>query len=379
MGNRVERSGGGFADGMGIPWMTGEGKQDLSFPGSTLLRKSPIQCSAKAIKPLDHFPSPETMESQSSYHWSLPEVRIVLIYFILASAWIVGSDLLLSRSVADTSEAGVIQSLKGLNFVITTAVLLFFVLRRAYGGWRHAERERLAVIEQARERFRNLSTHIQTLREEDRTRIAREIHDELGQLLTGVKMELRLVETHLTDRDDRSLNPCIDRLVETSEMIDTTIDSVRRISAGLRPSALDNIGLGAALREEAQQFAQRTSIYCELEIDDYPEVLPGEVSTAAFRIFQESLTNIARHAGARSIKSRLTIKDNVLRLAIHDDGKGIDPAELDDPKSLGIIGMLERAKHVGGQVAFLRGPASGTDVVLTIPLPSIASPPSVPS
>ena len=77
-------------------------------------------------------------------------------------------------------------------------------------------------------------------------------------------MELRLVETHLTDRDDRSLNPCIDRLVETSEMIDTTIDSVRRISAGLRPSALDNIGLGAALRErEAQQFAQRTSIPCE--------------------------------------------------------------------------------------------------------------------
>ena len=135
------------------------------------------------------------MESPSSYHWSLPEVRIVLIYFILASAWIVGSDLLLTKSVADTSEVGVIQSLKGLNFVITTAVLLFFVLRRAYGGWRHAERERLAVIEQARERFRNLSTHIQTLREEDRTRIAREIHDELGQLLTGVKMELRLGPT----------------------------------------------------------------------------------------------------------------------------------------------------------------------------------------
>lgn len=319
------------------------------------------------------------MESQPSYHWSLPEVRIVLIYFILASAWIVGSDLLLTKSVNDTSEVGVIQSLKGLNFVVTTAVLLFFVLRRAYGGWRHAERERLAVIEQARERFRNLSIHIQTLREEDRTRIAREIHDELGQLLTGIKMELRLVETRLADRDDRSLNPCIDRLVEASEMIDTTIDSVRRISAGLRPSVLDNIGLGAALREEARQFALRTSILCEVEIDDYPDVLPGEVATAAFRIFQESLTNIARHADARRIKSSLTVKDNVLRLAIHDDGKGIAPAELDNPKSLGIIGMLERAKNVGGQVAFLRSPASGTDVMLTIPLPSITSPPSVPS
>lgn len=317
------------------------------------------------------------MESQSSYHWSLPEVRIVVTYFVLASAWIVGSDLLLTKSVPDTSEVGVIQSLKGLNFVITTAVLLFFALRRAYGGWRRAEHQRLAVIEQARERFRNLSAHIQTLREEDRTRIAREIHDELGQLLTGIKMEVRLVETRLADLDDRRLNPCIDRLVEVSEMVDATIDSVRRISAGLRPSALDNLGLGAALREEAQQFSQRTSIPCVIEIVDHPDVLPGEVSTAAFRIFQESLTNITRHAGARHVASRLVIKDGVLKMAVHDDGKGIDPEELENPKSLGIIGMLERAKHVGGQLEILRGASGGTDVVLTIPLPTVAGPPTV--
>lgn len=317
------------------------------------------------------------MESQSNYHWSLPEVRIVLIYFILASAWIVGSDLMLTKSVPNPSDAGVIQSLKGLNFVITTAVLLFFALRRAYGGWRHAEEQRLAVIEQARERFRSLSTHIQTLREEDRTRIAREIHDELGQLLTGIKMELRLVETRLADRDDRSLNPCIDKLVEASELVDDTIDSVRRISAGLRPSALDNLGLGAALRGEARQFSQRTSIPCEIEIDDYADELPGEVNTAAFRIFQESLTNIARHAEARNIRSSFTVKDSVLKLAIHDDGKGIDPAQLEDPKSLGIIGMLERAKSVGGRVEFLQSPRKGTDVVLTIPLPSASGPPTV--
>ncbi len=317
------------------------------------------------------------MESQSSYHWSLPEVRIVLIYFILASVWIVGSDLMLSKSVPDPSEVGVIQSLKGLNFVITTAVLLFFVLRQAYGGWRNSEKERLAVIEQARERFRNLSVHIQTVREEDRTRIAREIHDELGQLLTGIKMEVRLVETHLADRDDRSLNPCIDRLVEVSEMVDDTIDSVRRISTGLRPSALDNSGLGAALSEEARQFSQRTSIPCAIEIEDYTAELPGEVATAAFRIFQESLTNIVRHAGARSIRSSLSVKEGVLRLVIHDDGKGIDPAELENPKSLGIIGMLERARNVGGQVEILRNPREGTDVVLTIPLPSDPIPSTV--
>ena len=317
------------------------------------------------------------MESPPSYHWSLPEVRIVLIYFILASAWIVGSDLMLTKSVPNPSDVGVIQSLKGLNFVITTAVLLFFALRRAYSGWRHAEKQRLAVIEQARERFRSLSTHIQTLREEDRTRIAREIHDELGQLLTGIKMELRLVETRLADREDRSLNTCIDKLVETSELVDDTIDSVRRISAGLRPSALDNLGLGAALRGEAKQFSLRTSISCEIEIKDYTDVLPSEVSTAAFRIFQEALTNIARHAEARNIRSSLTVTDRLLQLSIHDDGKGIDPVELENPRSLGIIGMLERAKSVGGQVAFLRNSRKGTDVVLTIPLLIVSAPPTV--
>lgn len=292
----------------------------------------------------------------------------MVIYFILASVWIVGSDLWLTRSVNDASQTGVIQSLKGLNFVITTAVLLFFVLRRAYGGWRHAEQQRLAVIEQARERFRRLSTYIQTLREEDRTRIAREIHDELGQLLTGIKMEVRMVETRLSDRDDRTLNPCIDKLMEVSEMVDDTINSVRRISAGLRPSALDNLGLGSALREEAEHFTSRTAIPCTVEIDDYPDILPNEVSTAAFRIFQESLTNVARHADARKIDSSLSIRDQVLRLRVHDDGKGIDPAEIGDPKSLGLIGMLERAANVGGKVSFLRNPQKGTDVVLTIPL-----------
>ncbi|MES2658787.1 MAG: sensor histidine kinase [Verrucomicrobiota bacterium] len=331
----------------------------------------------KGFLSFNHVPSPEPTESQSTYHWSLPEVRIVVIYFILASAWIVGSDLLLTKSVVDQSEVGVIQSLKGLNFVITTAVLLFFVLRRAYGGWRLAEKQRLAVIEQARERFRRLSAHIQTLREEDRTRIAREIHDELGQLLTGIKMEIRLIETRLSDRDDRTLNPCIDRLVEASEMVDSTIDSVRRIAAGLRPSALDHLGLGAALREEAEQFSQRTSIPCEIEIDEYPDILPSEVSTAAFRIFQESLTNVARHAEARHINSSFCVRDNVLELAIHDDGKGIDPSELDDPKSLGLIGMLERAGNVGGKVDFRRGREQGTDVILTIPLPSAVTAPTI--
>lgn len=307
--------------------------------------------------------------------WTLPEVRIVVTYFVVASLWIVGSDLILTKATIEDTQAGLIQSLKGLNFVITTAVLLFFVLRRAYRGWRHAELHRLTVIELAREKFHKLSSHVQSLREDERTRISREIHDELGQLLTGIKMELRLLENRLSKNGDRTVNHAIDKLVEISELVDDTITSVQRISAGLRPSALDNLGLGTALIDEAGQFTQRTGIPCSIVVEDLPEKLSSEVSTTTFRIFQESLTNVARHADARRIDSRVSCDKHLLRLMIHDDGKGIDPAVADDPKSLGLLGMLERAEHVGGEVVFLRNPDKGTDVILTVPLPSTETAP----
>lgn len=307
--------------------------------------------------------------TRSSRRWSLPEVRIVLVYFILASTWIIGSDLWLIEKAVNHDESAVIQTLKGLNFVITTAILLFFVLRHAYSGWRHAEHQRVDGIDHARERFRSLSSHVQTLRENDRAEISREIHDELGQLLTGIQMQLRLIEDRLSDRDDRTLNPLIDKLVETSELVDTTINSVQRISAGLRPSSLDNLGLATAVIGEAEQFSERTSIRCEVEVGEIPEYLPAEVATTAFRIFQESLTNVARHAEARNINTKLSVSGNVLKLIVQDDGVGIDPAIAEDPKSLGLIGMLERAANVNGLVVFSSHQKKGTSVTLTIPLP----------
>lgn len=312
------------------------------------------------------------------FHWSLPEVRIVVTYFILASLWIVGSDTILSQATTSNAVAVTLQSLKGLNFVITTAILLFLVLRRAYGGWRLAEHQRWVVMEEGTERYRRLSSHIQTLREDDRTRIAREIHDELGQFLTGIKMAVRLVENELSDRDDRTLNHAIDQLVEVGEMVDSTIASVQRISSGLRPSALDNLGLCAALQEEAALFSQRSGIPCAMDLGEIPEALPPDVSIAIFRIFQEALTNVARHAGAKRVEASLSVRDNDLKLAITDDGKGIDPAALTDPQSLGLIGMRERAENVGGQVIFCPSPDTGTDVVLTVPLPQGALPSSKP-
>jgi signal transduction histidine kinase len=329
----------------------------------------------RSTRPVDSrsFPLVIGEDVSTSPRGVRPELRIALTYWIVASIWIVASDFFLTHSTPEPVDRALMQTLKGLNFVLTTAILLFLVLRRAYSGWRAAEEKRAHGAAQDRERLRSLSAYVQTLREEERTRIAREIHDELGQLLTGIKMEVRLIENRLADRDDRSLNPIIDRLVEASEMVDATITSIQRISAGLRPSTLDDLGLATALREEAALFSERSGIHCTITIEGTLGELPPEVVTNTFRIFQEALTNVARHAEARHITSRIAVCDGGLILEIHDDGKGIDLDDLQDlhaSGSLGLIGMLERAESMQGKIEFRRELEQGTSVILTIPLPA---------
>jgi signal transduction histidine kinase len=306
---------------------------------------------------------------------SLPEVRIAFGYVLAASLWIVGSDYLLEKMAGHASMTIFLHSFKGLNFVVTTGVLLYLVLRRAFGGWRRSEEKRLNELSASSERFRNLSLRIQTLREEERTRISREIHDELGQLLTGIKMKLRLVENHLERREDRSLNSSIDLLVEASGMIDDTLISVRRISSGLRPLALDHLGLASALDEEAEQFTRRTGIECQLSISEMESPILPTVETTAFRIFQESLTNVARHAKATRVEAQCGVTGGMLTLRIRDNGVGIDPAVVGKPVSLGLIGMLERASDVGGSLEFRSSSGKGTEVELRIPLSAAAKEP----
>ena len=223
-------------------------------------------------------------------------------------------------------------------------------------------------MRRARQKFRNLASRIQSLREDERTKIAREIHDELGQLLTGIKMELRMIENNLSGRDDHALNPVIDRLVETTGLVDITIASVQRISAGLRPAALDHLGLSAALCEEADLFSQRTGIPCALEVHAPGLSLSPEAETAIFRIFQESLTNVSRHAKAGKVEAVFSSDGEVLTLSVRDDGVGMDLSVLEDPRSLGLIGMLERAENIGGSLVVNSHPQKGTEVALTVPL-----------
>ena len=151
-------------------------------------------------------------------------------------------------------------------------------------------------------------------------------------------------------------------------LIDQTIQTVKRISAKLRPGLLDELGLGAAIEWQAEEFQNHTGIQCEISSDPEDIVLDKDRSTAFFRIFQEALTNVARHAQASEVKGSLREKDGMIELIVQDNGKGIAEGQLSDPNSFGLIGMCERAKFLGGEVEIRSIPDKGTTVVAKIPL-----------
>jgi len=215
----------------------------------------------------------------------------------------------------------------------------------------------------SRGQLRALSTHLQSIREEERTLIAREIHDELGQDLTGLKMDL----SWLTKRLPGVQEELVKKAESMSELIDTTIQSVRRISTELRPGVLDDLGLTAAIEWQSQDFQGRTGVQCEFK-STLPEVdLDRDRSTAVFRILQETLTNVARHANATKVSIYLGKKDGSLVLIVEDNGKGALESEIYNPKSLGFLGMRERALVFGGKIEIRGVPEKGTTVVLSIP------------
>jgi signal transduction histidine kinase len=287
-----------------------------------------------------------------------PELRIVLCYLVVASLWISYSDMALEWLTDNRLDSVQLQTYKGVNFVATTAVLLYVVLRRSYNRWRRAEQQ-----------LRALLVRLESLREEERTRIAQEVHDELGQTLTALKMDLRWAEKHLGQEPSPTLNPVLDRIVEASELADATLDSVKRIAGELRPGVLEDLGLAAALRQEAQRFQERAGVGCRLQLPDSLPAMPTEVATAVFRIFQEALTNVGRHAESTEVEVELVQEGEEVVLRVADNGKGIRASVLDDAKSLGLLGMRERAESLGGQLTVQPGSPRGTVVKLTLPVP----------
>lgn len=226
-------------------------------------------------------------------------------------------------------------------------------------------------LRESHEQLRALSVYLQTVREEERTRIAREVHDELGQALTSCKLDLSWLASKLP-KDLKALSEKTQALLAH---IDSTINTVRRIATELRPGVLDHLGLVAALEWQANEFQNRTGIKCDVRARVREPLPDADLSTTFFRIFQETLTNIIRHAGATQVQVQLTETDHQLRLEVQDNGRGITRAEVSNARSMGLLGMRERAALLGGTFKIGAMPhGHGTRVVVSIPNTSPPAP-----
>jgi signal transduction histidine kinase len=226
-------------------------------------------------------------------------------------------------------------------------------------------------LRESHRRLRALSVYLQSVREEERTRIAREVHDELGQALTSCKLDVSWIASKLP----RTLKPLVEKAKAITAHIDATIRTVRRISSELRPGVLDHLGLAAALEWQANEFQTRTGIKCEVRASLPETSLAQELNTTCFRIFQETLTNIIRHAGATRVSVRLRQAQGLIVLEVRDNGRGITEAEVVNADSLGLLGMRERAALLGGTFKISAMPRrKGTKATLSIPSPPTARP-----
>ena len=238
----------------------------------------------------------------------------------------------------------------------------------AYGIYRDITERKRAEEELQRSfrQLRELTARLQSVREEERTRVAREIHDELGQALTAIKIDLAsLIRALRADQKEE-----LEKAESILRLVDQTILSVRRIATELRPGVLDSLGLAAAIEWQSMDFEERTGTRCEVKIEVKEAIWDREFSTTCFRIFQETLTNIIRHAKATHVEVRLSQADHELVLTVRDNGRGISKEEIAHTRSIGLIGMRERAAEVGGKVTFLALPGRGTMVTMRVPMPA---------
>jgi len=224
------------------------------------------------------------------------------------------------------------------------------------------------ALRESTERLRALSARVQSLREEEGQRIAREIHDELGGALTGLQWDLRSIDRALSTLDKPAeLDRTRGRIGEMIGIIDSTIATVRRISADLRPALLDDVGLVAAIQWHVEQFQARTGILCRVDAASDAEDLVPDRANAVFRICQEILTNVLRHAAATRVDVRMRQEADTFVVEVQDNGRGITLDESRGRRSLGLLGMRERALLVGGDIVVRGAAGKGTTVIVRVP------------
>jgi len=244
-----------------------------------------------------------------------------------------------------------------VNAITAVAAQLGMVVRR-----KRAE----DALRSSEQQLRALAVRLRSAREEEGTRIAREIHDELGSALTGLKWDLERLEKLLANPKEASV--ALDKIPPIISVVDSTIDTVRRISSELRPGVLDDLGLAPAIEWQTQQFEQRTGIHCSCSVKPSTVDLGQEQATAMFRVFQEILTNVLRHAQATSIDVSAFQEGQCFMLEVKDNGRGITAPEKTNIRSLGLLGMQERIQLIGGSVQIDGVAGEGTRVKVCVPL-----------
>jgi signal transduction histidine kinase len=218
---------------------------------------------------------------------------------------------------------------------------------------------------ESEEQLRQLAARVQTAREEERANLARELHDELGQTLTAIKLELARTAGAL--RHDRIEGQTVDRVQSLIGLVEIGIATVKRIATNLRPATLDHLGLPAALRWEASAFRASTGIRCYVRTARESTALDAEQQTVVFRIFQEALTNVVRHARASAVYVTLAERKGTFELRIRDNGRGIKETDMSHPRAIGLLGMRERAAIIGGTFTIAGRPAKGTVIMVRVP------------
>lgn len=224
----------------------------------------------------------------------------------------------------------------------------------------------------AHEQMRKFAERLQEVREEERKKIAREIHDDLGGALTGMKIDFSMLQKEVVKINEESLKDAmLNRLSGTTELLDATIDKIRKIASNLRPGILDDLGIIAAMEWQLKDFQKHTDICCEWVSSVEHINMDDQQATALFRIFQEALTNVIRHANATELRVCMRVEENAYILEIEDNGLGITMDQIKNRKSLGLLSMRERTMTFGGSIFMEGRPGKGTKVTIEIPFKEI--------
>jgi len=233
----------------------------------------------------------------------------------------------------------------------------------------HRKREE-EELRQSRHRLRDLSAHLESAREEERRDLGRTLHDEVGQLLTGIRLEVASAVDQFRALGTAADFPIVDRLQAAVGLVDLSIATVQRVTSALRPPVLEHLGLMSAVRWEAAVFRRRTGIRCRVSSAQV-QVEDRAVATILYRILLEALTNVARHAHAGTVWIVLKQRPGRITMEVRDNGKGVSDDTLKNPSTMGLLGMKERALAAGGEVRITRRRAGGTSVQVILPLPDI--------